>query len=745
MRKLFSLLFLASIVHAAPWVGFNGDSLGRGYGTGSPSPNGGIVLLTSSSGYTTPPAYLAADYPAATVVVSALNGDKISSNTAATNALSMLATATGTGFTTYALVYEFGINDIFDNQSSAAIESSIQTYLSNIRASYPGAKLVGATIQKVNFGGSSGTFEPRRLAVNTWMRGYTVANGQANGFDCICDIAANSILGDSGSYSNLTYWDADGIHLTAAGYLIWEGVLETTLRTNGLIGSAYYVRTDGSDSNTGLADSSGAAWLTIQHAASTMVAGDQVTVHAGTYAEDVTTGANGSSGAPISFVASGTVNVSTFAITKTYTVLNGFTLTGSTVGDTASSFFGIEVSSAGDNATITNCIFDLDVSNSGAVLTFGDNTTISNCTVLDVWKNGFQFAGNGGYLTGCTLSQAHSADAIHILADDIVIDGNTFDGWSAFSGQSSGQLKVGMTYYFLATGGGADFSNVGAGSPPYTLGEGNGFTATGTTPTNWGSATLDLSNHPDIIQAAASYGYASSKRCVFKNNIIKNSTAGVQFGNITDDGNTNNVADWLFYNNIISGLSRTMNLAAPGFSFYNNTFYRTATTQTAAFTMIYGSQGRANNTTIKNNLFVECGDSTSTSQGWYYTSDAVTGLAADYDLVVGTGAGTTKQSPMWREGQSGGVTNSQEAHGINGSDPVFVNAASNDFHLQSSSPAKAAGMDLSAQFTTDITGATRPTGAGTWSMGAYQYFSGGSTTTSALLGKSTLKGKATIK
>lgn len=73
--------------------------------------------------------------------------------------------------------------------------------------------------------------------------------------------------------------------------------------------AVYYVRTDGNNANTGLANSSGAAWLTIDFAASQAAAGDTVRVQAGTYSEVVTPNQNGSSGSPITFIADGVVNV----------------------------------------------------------------------------------------------------------------------------------------------------------------------------------------------------------------------------------------------------------------------------------------------------------------------------------------------------------------------------------------------------------------------------------------------------
>lgn len=52
-------------------------------------------------------------------------------------------------------------------------------------------------------------------------------------------------------------------------------------------------------------------------------------------------------------------------------------------------------------------------------------------------------------------------------------------------------------------------------------------------------------------------------------------------------------------------------------------------------------------------------------------------------------------------------------------DPTFVNAANNDYHLIVGSPAINVGADLSAFFTTDNDGKTRPAGA--WDIGAFEY------------------------
>lgn len=66
--------------------------------------------------------------------------------------------------------------------------------------------------------------------------------------------------------------------------------------------ATYYVRTDGNNGNTGTANTSGGAWLTIDFAAGAASNGDTVRVQAGTYAERVTPNVNG-----VTFIADGFV------------------------------------------------------------------------------------------------------------------------------------------------------------------------------------------------------------------------------------------------------------------------------------------------------------------------------------------------------------------------------------------------------------------------------------------------------
>lgn len=65
--------------------------------------------------------------------------------------------------------------------------------------------------------------------------------------------------------------------------------------------ATYYVRTGGSDSNSGTTDTNGGAWRTLGKAANTMVAGDMTLVHGGTYSTEtaIRFARSGSLGNPI--------------------------------------------------------------------------------------------------------------------------------------------------------------------------------------------------------------------------------------------------------------------------------------------------------------------------------------------------------------------------------------------------------------------------------------------------------------
>jgi hypothetical protein len=154
-----------------------------------------------------------------------------------------------------------------------------------------------------------------------------------------------------------------------------------------------------------------------------------------------------------------------------------------------------------------------------------------------------------------------------------------------------------------------------------------------------------------------------------------------------------------------------MNLFAPGFSFYNNTFYRCV--MNGGYVVNWGTTQAASGNAARgvafcNNIMFECGYSNRTDTGWY-TATLVSNQVCDYNLVCGIGSGKIKNSDLWRG-------DGREVHGINGTDPLFYNPDALDFRLKPDSVARGAAVILNELFSTDYVGHLR----GNWDMGALQ-------------------------
>lgn len=186
------------------------------------------------------------------------------------------------------------------------------------------------------------------------------------------------------------------------------------------------------------------------------------------------------------------------------------------------------------------------------------------------------------------------------------------------------------------------------------------------------------------VQILNSYGNPTNGNVLRNNKIHDNhSTSCVGGGQQTGFGSSSiflsNGSSILVYNNLIYDDEIGIRVASPfrpasSTGVYNNTIYRCDGDGILVDTMSSGA-------IVRNNIL------------WANSPDTV------HDL----GSGTI------------------QSNNLTGVDPLFTNSQALDFTLQPSSQAISGGTDLSAIFTTDITGATRSV---PWGRGAYKFVSG---------------------
>jgi len=157
-----------------------------------------------------------------------------------------------------------------------------------------------------------------------------------------------------------------------------------------------------------------------------------------------------------------------------------------------------------------------------------------------------------------------------------------------------------------------------------------------------------------------------------------------------------------FYNNIVYNCGDATNgrpsvefnhsvFTGQDVRFFNNTVYTSKAVQSLMWLNA--------DATMKNNIFYSL-------SGTPYTTGRIA-TTSDYDLYYGNGT-----APAWA------------THALN-SNPLFLNAPSNDYHLQGTSPAKDAGVSsVNTIVTKDSDGVARPQGAA-YDIGAYEYIATG--------------------
>jgi hypothetical protein len=348
-----------------------------------------------------------------------------------------------------------------------------------------------------------------------------------------------------------------------------------------------------------------------------------------------------------------------------------------------------------------------------------------NATQVNTAANRGAFTIDGGFCPGGTPG----------LAQGVVISGNTFDSNRQTHVQllhASGTIIENNTFIHAMCGRDVDTAR-------NTMGVKVGDAAD-----NQGSGTIIRNNTFRDWESQADCGIANAGGGAYDslpaiwcdvgpwnsqvyNNLIHHINAGG-----SGDGTTNHesqgifveagCAGWKVYNNVIhhiggAGIRQSQRRGSSGYpanEYYQNTVYAIGQ---HGFEL-EGLSDSAGASIIKNNIVMDAG----TAQIYINPSEAIHTI--DYNLYYDS---TGSKIGQW----AGGVTNfatwktncNCDSHSVN-ANPVFVTAgATPDLQLQTSSPAKDAGVTIGS-VTTDILGMTRPQGSA-YDMGAYEFVVGG--------------------
>lgn len=156
------------------------------------------------------------------------------------------------------------------------------------------------------------------------------------------------------------------------------------LMSSTAIAATYYVRTDGHDGASGAnntTDETTGAWLTVQHAADTISAGNTAEIQAGAYAESVTINSgNGTAGNYKLFIANGAVTLQQIHIRDEYVWLSGLKVYSELTNT------GILPGYDSGHSVISNCYVEVRGAgvkgNDSSFATAGD-ITVTHCTITN--------------------------------------------------------------------------------------------------------------------------------------------------------------------------------------------------------------------------------------------------------------------------------------------------------------------------------------------------------------------------
>ncbi len=107
--------------------------------------------------------------------------------------------------------------------------------------------------------------------------------------------------------------------------------------------------------------------------------------------------------------------------------------------------------------------------------------------------------------------------------------------------------------------------------------------------------------HPDVWQTINDGSV--SQNVIIENNYVHDSPK-VQLGNTETNSSGSNVSNWTWRNNIFANMG-TLYIWTGNFRFYNNTFYRSGSSNQAAVYLYQGTYGNGSGAEFRNNIFLQ--------------------------------------------------------------------------------------------------------------------------------------------
>lgn len=447
--------------------------------------------------------------------------------------------------------------------------------------------------------------------------------------------------------------------------------------------TTYYTAVDGDDAHPGTAEW---PWRTIQKAAITLHPGDTVIVREGIYDERITTLRGGTNEASrITFQAEGTVTMRGWRIYHPYITVNGFKVTGHWSTSSAEGY--VRVSAAGNHFTLLNCTIH------DGIKLASDEVVFQAPNIIQVASGGFLAA---GFAPNQTISAARASPAVLLNASKAWVIASVTDTQLTVNG--AGIVNEGPVPAYIAAASpyglhlasgvehcvirGNTFRNL-AYDAWFIMGTGHRLEHNLIEQVNgWDAMHFGGANHvfyrnvirdsPLVVyqvspDAMENYSPTPYFNVLFTNNFICN-FAGV----LASQKSQNTMSGLTLTRNVFVDVEGGYGLTHPDAVIEHNTFVRVAKTNNPVISVakhplkVHTSVG-ATNITIRNNLFVDCGQATSRTKpeevGWYEISGSADTVVAEGNFVAG-GPPDYGAKVGWLEGNAL----------LNGGDPGFVNS-----------------------------------------------------------------------